>query len=110
MAAVTLASTTYPMAQVAQVTQTTATKNVWWEFVKMHRKDVEHIKTRKERFRALSDMWKNEKANIITVHINYLSNLHNENATLKATINRTMLENAQLKEIMRLINEANESQ
>lgn len=81
---------------------TDVVKNVWWEFVKAHRKEVDHIKNRKERFQALSEMWKNEKASMISVHADYLLELHNANSTLKGDLERLRIENAQLKEMLRI--------
>lgn len=72
-------------------------KNAWWEFVKAHKKEVEHIVDRKERFQALSQMWKNQKANMIYVDINYLSEIHATNSRLKASLDKALLENDQLK-------------
>lgn len=81
-------------------------KNMWWAFVKAHKKDVDHIKDRKERFQALSEMWKNEKASMITVHADYLLSLHNTNSSLKGDLENMRLENMQLKEMLRIMTEA----
>lgn len=77
----------------------------WWDFVKSHYNEVQHIKGRKERFQMLSEMWKNEKAKMITVHSTYLLELHDKNASLRSQVETLLHENERLQEIIEYLKE-----
>jgi hypothetical protein len=83
--------------------QSSASKNVWWEFVKNNKEDVAHIKNRKERFALLSEMWKNEKAKRITIYVDHLEDLHKTTSTLRTSLHKLQQENNTLKEMITLL-------
>ena len=80
-----------------------SSKNIWWEFVKAHKTDVEHIKERKERFAVLSEMWKNEKAKRITVYVEYLEELHKTTTSLRTSLHELQQENNTLKGMIEIM-------
>lgn len=74
--------------------------NAWWEFVKLHKGDVMHIKDRKERFSVLAEMWKNEKAHFVYVTADYIADLHDNISKLRKEKAETDAENIRLKEMI----------
>jgi|UniRef100_A0A6C0BFE6 hypothetical protein len=59
-------------------------RNAWWEFVQQNMCIVKDIASRKERFMVLSNMWKERKSKIITLHADDLIELQQKLAYYKA--------------------------
>lgn len=50
-------------------------KNPWCEFIKQHSNEVGKL-SQKDKFRVLSEMWKDKKSEVITVSLDYISEMH----------------------------------
>lgn len=77
--------------------------NPWWRFVKEHADEVKGLKTRKERFAALSEMWQNEKAELVTINGKYLFDIHTTNASLRKELAAAKEENKRLLETIQIM-------
>lgn len=71
--------------------------------MKEHLVEVAHIKKRKEKFKALSQMWENEKADLVTVHADYLVGLNKTIADLRREAEGLRLENGHLREVVQIL-------
>jgi len=50
-------------------------KSCWMQFVKDNENSVSHISQRKERFEMLSNLWKDRKSKLVTLHVDYINDL-----------------------------------
>ena len=71
--------------------------NPWCAFVKANSKGLEKL-TKQERIRVLSEMWKSEKSNIITISTNYIEKLRDDNTKSKMKLQEAEMRIQQLTE------------